>query len=110
MLESINWNQLLGDTCIEETYDKFAAKLSYILSKNIPHKPRRIDHNKPLWMTNRLLKMIGDKRKAYKTYKSTQTNSDFDSYANLKRACEREIRKNKRDYEVRISNEAKKKS
>ncbi len=50
--------------------------------------------------------MIGDKRKACKRYKLTQTNSDFDSYANLKRACEREIRKKKRDYEVRISNEA----
>ncbi len=83
MLESINWNQLLGDTCIEEMYDKFTAKLSYISSKNIPRKPRRIDHNKPLWMTNCLLKMIGDKRKAYERYKLTQTNSDFDSYLTL---------------------------
>ena len=79
-LESVNWNQLLDNTCIEGMYDKFTAKLSYILSKNIPNKPRRIDQNKPLWMTNNLLKMIGDKRKAYKSYKLTQTISDFNSY------------------------------
>ena len=110
MLESTNWNQLLDDTCIEDMYDKFTAKLTYILNKNIPLKPRRIDQNKPLWMTNCLLKMIGDKRKAYKRYKATQSSSDSDRYVNLKRVCEREIRKKKRDYEVRISNEAKKKS
>ena len=106
-LESINWGQLLEDTCVEEMYDKFTAKLSYILNNNIPHKPRRIDQNKPLWMTSFLSKMIGDKRKAYKRYKLTQTSTDRDSYVNLKRACEREIRKKKRDYEVRISNDAK---
>ncbi len=87
ILNSINWSQLLDDNCIEEMYEKISAKLSYILSKNIPQKPRRIDHNKPLWMTNYLLKMVGDKRKAYKRYKLTQTTSDLDRYVNLKRVC-----------------------
>ncbi len=89
-------------------YDKFTSKLSYILNKNIPHKPRRTAQNKPLWMTNCLLKIIGDKRKAYKRYKFTQSTSDFDRYVNLKRVSERGIRKRKRNYEVKISNEAKK--
>ncbi len=59
-------------------------------------------------MTNCLLKIIGDKRKAYKRYKLTQSTSDFERYVNLKRVLEREIRKRKRDYEAKISNEAKK--
>ncbi|MEG5283615.1 RNA-directed DNA polymerase, partial [Klebsiella pneumoniae] len=108
ILESTNWKQLLDNSCIEDIYDKFTAKLTYILNKNIPHKPWRIDQNKPLWMTNCLLKIIGHKRKAYKRYKLTQSPSDSDRYVNLKRVCEREKRKKKRDYEVRISNEAKK--
>ena len=93
MLKLINWNQLLEDTCVEEMYDKFTAKLSYILNNNIPHKPRRIDQNKPLWMTSFLSKMIGDKRKAYKKYKLMQTACDFNSYIYLKRAYEKAIRK-----------------
>lgn len=33
MLEKINWNRLLDDSCIEEMYDKFTPKHSYILRK-----------------------------------------------------------------------------
>ena len=63
---------------------------------------------KPLWMTKCLQKRIAEKRKAYKKYKLTQTASDFNNYTILKRSCEKEIRKNKREYEVKISQEAKK--
>lgn len=87
----------------------FTAKLLYISRKNIPHKPQRIDQNKLLWLTNSLLKLISNKRKLTKDI-NTQTTSDFDSYVYVKRACEREIRKKKCSYEVRISNEAKKNS
>ena len=52
--------------------------------------------------------MIDEQRKAYKRYKLSQTAYDLDSYVNLKRECEKEIRKYEREYEVKISLEAKK--
>ena len=92
-LESVNWNQLFHNGCIDEMYERFTAKLKSIINENIPLKPRRISKCKPLWMTDRLQKMIADKRKAYKKHKLSQANSDFTSYINLKRACDKEIRK-----------------
>ncbi len=56
-----------------------------------------------------LTKSIAEKRKAYRKYKLSQTASDFNSCTILKRSCEKEIRKNKREYEIKISQEDKKK-
>ena len=59
-------------------------------------------------MTDSLQKFIAEKRKASKKFKLSQLTSDYNSYVDLKRTCEREIRKRKLEYEVRISHEAKK--
>ena len=55
-----------------------------------------------------LTKKIAENRKAYKKFKLSQLTSDYNSYIDLKRTCEKEIKKRKREYEVRISHEAKK--
>ncbi len=52
-------------------------------------------------MTKGLQKRIDEKRKVFKKYKLSQTASDFNSYTILKRSCEKEVRKNKREYEVK---------
>lgn len=50
--------------------------------------------------------MIADKRKAYQQHKLSQTTSDFDSHVRIKSACKKEIRKKKREYEIKISHKA----
>ena len=106
-LDNVNWEHLLDVHCIDELYSRFTAKLKAIEKNNIPYRQRRVDKCKPAWMTNCLKKMITDKRKAYKKHKLTQTTLDFQSYISLKRTCEKEIRKKKREYEIKISHEAK---
>ena len=54
--------------------------------------------------------MIADKRKAYKKIKLSLSTSDINSYVDLKRTCKKEIRRRKTEYDVWLSNEAKKKS
>ncbi len=74
-------------------YKRFTDKPKSIVKENVPHKPRRVNNCKPLWMTKGLQKRIAEKRKAYKKYKLSGTASDFNSYTILERSCEKEIRK-----------------
>ena len=107
-MESVNWNQCLDNFCIDETYKTFTENLKSIVNENIPHKPRKINIYQPLWMTDSLQKIIAEKRRANKKFKLSQLISDFNNYVDLKRTCEKEIRKKNREYEVRISHKAKK--
>ena len=65
-IESVNWNQCLENVCIDETYNTLTANLKSIVNENIPHKSRRINVCQPVWMTDRLQKILAKKRKAYK--------------------------------------------
>ena len=91
-IESVNWNQCLDIVCLDETYKTFTANFKSIVNENIPHKPRRINIYQPVWMTDSLQKIIVEKRKAYKKFKLSQLTSDFNSYVDLKRTCEKEIK------------------
>ena len=99
-IESVNWNQCLEIVCIDETYNTFTANLKSIVNENFPHKPRRINVCQSIWMTDSLQNIIAEKRKAYKKFKLSQLTSDYNIYVDLKRTCEREIRKRKREYAV----------
>lgn len=69
---------------------------------------KRVNGTKnPQWMTNNIKLLINRKKNAYLKYKKSKTNVDFIRYVTIKRCCEKEIRKAKRNYEINISRQAK---
>ena len=107
-LQKINWQTVLTSNSVEQMCTIFTNTLLEVENKWIPKVRRRINGTKkPQWMTNDIRLLINRKRRVYKNYKQSKLHDDFLRYIAIKRHCEREIRKAKRNLEINISQQSK---
>ena len=74
--------------------------------RHIPHRKIRSGKNDPKWMTSRLKGLIGTKRGVYKRLRDGEEGLR-DRYTHLARTIKKDIRKAKRDYEIRVATNVK---
>ena len=107
-LQKINWQTVLTSNNVEHMCTIFTNILLEVEDKWIPKVRRRINGTKkPQWMTNDIRLLINRKKRFYKNYKQSKSHDDFLRYIVIKRHCEREIRKAKRNLEINISQQSK---
>lgn len=95
-----------GGRGVDGDYNKFINLLSKGQELHIPHRKLRSCKNDPKWMTGRLRGMIGIKRGIYRRLKAGEVGLR-DRYTLLARNIKKDIRRAKRDYEIRIASNAK---
>ena len=74
--------------------------------RHIPHREIRSGKIDPKWMTGRLKGLIGIKRGVYKRIRDGEVELR-DRYTLLARTIKKDIRKAKRDYEIRVATNVK---
>ena len=107
-LQKVNWRAILASKNIEQMCSSFTNILLEAENKWIPKVKKRVNGTtNPQWMTNEIKLLINRKKKAYTTYKRSKLDEDFNRYVAVKRHCEKQIRKSKRNLEISISQQAK---
>ena len=67
-LRDTDWDSLL-DGDIEESWEKFKNKILSLADANIPELKAGNTHSKPIWLTNKCLRLICKKRKVFTKYR-----------------------------------------
>ena len=107
-LQKVNWRAILASKNIEQMCSSFTNILLEAENKWIPKVRKRVNGTtNPQWMTNEIKLLINRKKKAYTIYKRSKSDEDFNRYVAVKRHCEKQIRKSKRNLEISISQQAK---
>ena len=91
---------------VEADYSKFVRILLSGQDRYIPYRNIRSTSTTPRWMTNRLKHLIGVKRGIYKRMKNGELELR-ERYNTMARTVRKEIRKAKRDYELRVATNVK---
>ena len=86
--KSIDWNEKFENKTATGMWTEFTTLLEDIQKKHVPLKLRR-SNNRPIWMSQGLLKLIRKKRRTYKRFKKYPTQEN----ENLYNTCEREVRR-----------------
>ena len=107
-LQKVNWRAIFANKNIEQMCSSFTNILLEAENKWIPKVRKRVNGTtNPQWMTNEIKVLINRKKKAYTIYKRSKSDEDFNRYVAVKRHCEKQIRKSKRNLEISISQQAK---
>ena len=75
----------------------------YVCTKTVSDRNSRLK-----WMSNKLFKMVGEKRNKYKRAKQSGLVHDKINYIRLRNNCTAEVRKAKMKYELEIAGNIKK--
>ncbi|MBW6351355.1 hypothetical protein, partial [Pseudomonas aeruginosa] len=86
--------------------DNFIKSVFNAQNKYIPKRKFRSTQNQPKWMNNRLLDLLGQKRGIYRKIRKGEINL-LAYYQNLSRQVKKDIRKEKRNYEIKVANDSK---
>ena len=91
---------------VNESYLAFVHQLIRGQEQHIPYRKVRSSRNDPRWMTYRIKHLIGLKRGLYKRIRDGEETLRC-RYNELARTIKKTIRGAKRDYEIRVANNAK---
>ena len=94
--------EVAGRGGVEGDYNEFVRMMREGQERHIPHREIRSGRNDPKWMTSRLKRLIGIKRGVYKRIRDGGVELR-DRYTLLARTIKKDIRKAKRDYEIRVA-------
>ena len=76
-LSGTNWRETLGvNTSIEEKWSKFKIVLSSAVEKNVPKSTCK-PLTQPKWITREIIKLLGRKKRAWKTLKLYPTEENL---------------------------------
>ncbi len=95
-----------GNISVEVGYNNFVTVVHRGQELNIPSRQYRSNRTDPRWLNNRLKHIIGKKKGIYRKIKRGEIQLR-NQYIELNRQIKKEIRKAKRDYEIKIANDSK---
>ena len=107
MFRDIRWHDYFRNEDVNGCWTKFKEKYYEVVQCCSPLGNSRRKKNSPPWMTNNLLKLLRQKRKLWKTYKSNNTSESLNEYKKLRQKLKKQILKSKLSYEKEIAKNSK---
>ena len=108
LLGEINWEESFRDKSAHDMWDIFKNLLEKIVGQCIPFRAIRKGKRKPLWWTQEIGKKIGEKKKAFSKFKSSEEEIDLIRYRRVRDELNRIIKKSKRESEINLARTASK--
>ena len=93
LLGEINWEESFRDKSAHDMWDIFKNLLEKIVGQCIPFRAIRKGKRKPLWWTQEIGKKIGEKKKAFSKFKSSEEEIDLIRYRRVRDELNRIIKK-----------------
>ena len=109
-LHNINWDRIIDNDSVEETWCKFKAELINVRDSLVDHK-KSSKHKKYKWVTRKVIKSRRAKEKAWKKYKLSNNNPEL--YNKYKEKLKISLADNieaKKQFEQRLALDVKKNS
>ena len=89
-----DWDELMDGQNVNEMWSCLKELLNHAMSQHVPMKKnRRTDE--PKWLDAEMRNKIGEKRRAWKTWKETSRATDKAVYTRTEKECKRMIRNKK---------------
>jgi hypothetical protein len=108
IIQSINWEENTKDMNIEETWDHFKHQYDKAVDICIPkYTAKTTKWRRPLWMNGKAIKACKKKYWAWKRYRNTGRDEDYERYCRKRNLAQHLNNKLRRDFEKRIAREAK---
>lgn len=82
-LNDVDWRSFLGSSTLDEAVSFFYNKLYELRTKHIPQKMHKSNHFPP-WYNSALKKLLKEKYKFFKKYKTYGNLSDYQSFSMLR--------------------------
>lgn len=99
---SINWQAELEHKNAEESWQLFTHTIDNLTEKFVPTKLRR-NQNKPIWMTQNVMRVIRKKKRLFKHYSSTKEYRDYLEYKKAENQVKKTVRNAKKSFEKNLS-------
>ena len=104
ILENTDWSEISRIQDVEEAWNMFIDILTRAISECVPMRDRRPASNpKPKWWNFDIRNILLAKKRAYRQYKSTQSESDKSEYKRIRREAKRLIKISKKLHELYIA-------
>ena len=102
------WNlPKLEEMDVEEVWGNIKSRVTEAMTKNIPKISINKKSKKPKWFTGEVKKSVRKKYYLFMKYLKSDASYDYWKYIEARNACNRTIKKAKREYERKISHECK---
>ena len=103
-----DWGSL-ADMNVEDGWLVVKNTILESMRENIPRRKVSINKkaSKPVWMNNKVKKIVGKKQSFYKRYLKLKTSIDYEKYVEVRNKCNRIIKQAKRDYEQKLATDCK---
>ena len=106
LLTEVDWFEVLWGLATEESWRVFKELLNKVVDDCVPKKKRRAG-NKPLWMKNNILQLIGKKRRLWSWYQGTKEYESWQAYKKIQGEVTKAVRNAKKFFERKLSRNSK---
>ena len=96
-LASIDWNTLMENKAAEEAWEMLKETINSATEKFVPKSTVKKD-TEPKWINRELIKLIRQKKRAWRIFKLHNTAESRDNYRNLESEVKKKIKKLKKGY------------
>lgn len=97
-LANISWKDLYDSTDIDEKIFIFNSRYMAVVNELAPIKSFRAKHKMVPWMSPEIIKLMTDRDKAHRKFKSTKDPEDYESFRKLRNKTKQELRNSKVRY------------
>ena len=104
-MANFDWGHTLTNE-IEVDWDTFKNMFLQLCEKHIPKKTIK-EMKRPVWMKHETLKLVRQKRAAWRKYKERGDNDSFLKFKSLEKKVKKVVGKAKHNYEVLVAKNAK---
>ena len=108
-IRNANLCERLQDKNVQDMWNVIKEEIKTTVNRHVPEVKltrTQMRRTKPLWLNDKALKKVKLKHAAFKRYMQTREGEDFQNYVNARRESKRETRRAMREYEWRISFDA----
>lgn len=102
-LAAVNWRRIMTQNSVEEAWTNMKTTIEEAVEKNVP-KSTVQGEGKPRWLTREITRLLGRKRKAWKTLSIYRDRENEEKYTMLEREVKNKIQRAKRRMEREIAN------
>ena len=102
-LASIDWNTLMENKSAEEAWEMLKETINSATEKFVPKSTVKKD-TEPKWINRELIKLIRQKKRAWRIFKLHNTAESRDNYKNLESEVKKKIKNSKKGMEKKLAN------
>ena len=107
MFKDVKWHDEFKDDDVNGCWTKFKERYYEVVQSCSPLGNSKGKKSGPPWMTNNLLKLLRQKRKQWRVYKSNNSTDSLNEYKKLRQKLKKQILKAKLSHEKKIAKNSK---